>query len=354
MPAREGLRGLALWLVFVQHVLSLGLKMGDGAGMAGAVAEALAGYFNYSVELFFILSGYLIYGAQLRRRQGFGRFVRRRLNRLYPTFLAVFLPVAAAHLVIGTGKIAAGAAGLGYLAANVAMLPGLWPMVPLMTVAWTLSYELGFYAALGLGLLVLPPVADGRWRVAGLVVGALGLSGLGMVFGVGGPAIGEAGVPIRMLAFFAGMLLAEAELARLRAPPVWLVLGAIGVSFAMNQWVDMTPVVESWVHTVALGLLCAACLLGRNAAGAAMGWTPLRWLGNMSYSYYLVHGFVVAAVLAGLRWAGVGVVPIGAVWLAMPVVFVVSLVPGVVLFALVERPWSLAPRGGAGAKRDLR
>ena len=313
------------------------------------MAEALAGYFNYSVEQFFILSGYLIYGAQLRRRQGFGRFVRRRLNRLYPAFLAVFVPVAAAHLVVGTGKIPAGVAGGAYLVANVAMLPGLWPMVPLMTVAWTLSYELGFYAVLGLGLLVLPPMADGRWRVAGLMAGALVLSGLGVTFGVGGPATGEAGVPIRMLAFFAGMLLAEAELARLRAPPAGLVLGAIGGSFAMNQWVDMTAVMESWVHTVALGLLCAACLLGRNAIGAAMGWTPLRWLGNMSYSYYLVHGFVVAAVLAAARWTGMTTIAIEVVWLAMPVVFAISLVPGVVLFALVERPWSLAPRGKQGS-----
>jgi peptidoglycan/LPS O-acetylase OafA/YrhL len=39
---------------------------------------------------------------------------------------------------------------MGYLFANFLMLPGILPIVPLITVAWSLSYELSFYLTLPL------------------------------------------------------------------------------------------------------------------------------------------------------------------------------------------------------------
>jgi peptidoglycan/LPS O-acetylase OafA/YrhL len=84
-------------------------------------------------------------------------------------------------------------------------------------------------------------------------------------------------------------------------------------------------------------------------------WTPLRWLGNMSYSYYLIHGLalkagflalaVVIAKQATHGW--------GWFWLMLPLMFALSIVPSAMLFLFVERPFSLAgPRTSSKAKES--
>jgi len=42
------------------------------------------------VDLFFVLSGYLIYGALIRKKVSYLSFFRRSVERIYPTFLCVF------------------------------------------------------------------------------------------------------------------------------------------------------------------------------------------------------------------------------------------------------------------------
>ena len=93
-------------------------------------------------------------------------------------------------------------------------------------------------------------------------------------------------------------------------------------------------------------VLCLACF--RNASGwlaKAFSWTPMRWLGNMSYSYYLLHGL---ALKAGFMVFGKLVPASGSeqwvFWLMMPVMFALTLVASAVLFLAVERPFSLAPK----------
>jgi peptidoglycan/LPS O-acetylase OafA/YrhL len=73
--------------------------------------------------------------------------------------------------------------------------------------------------------------------------------------------------------------------------------------------------------------------------------TPVRWLGNMSYSYYLVHGLKLHAffmLLAMVRPAAQLTV-FGILGL-MALAFVATLPPAVALFLAIERPWSLTSR----------
>jgi peptidoglycan/LPS O-acetylase OafA/YrhL len=68
----------------------------------------------------------------------------------------------------------------------------------------------------------------------------------------------------------------------------------------------------------------------------------MRWLGNMSYSYYLVHGLTLKAAFV----MAAKVVPPaahGPLFMAglLPLMFAATLIPSGVLFVLVERPFSL-------------
>ena len=67
----------------------------------------------------------------------------------------------------------------------------------------------------------------------------------------------------------------------------------------------------------------------------------IRRLGNMSYSFYLVHGFAVVALL----WLLLHSVPAreqsALFWLAMAPVFLISVCCGASLFLTIEKPLSL-------------
>lgn len=60
----EGLRGLAVLLVFLQHYAYQMQSLSHLDGISRVVIAALRSYGNLGVELFFVLSGYLIYGSR--------------------------------------------------------------------------------------------------------------------------------------------------------------------------------------------------------------------------------------------------------------------------------------------------
>src|SRR5436190_6115107 len=84
--ALQGIRGFAVALVFVVHHHTL---FGEYAAerswtSAASVFFGVAGHAG--VDLFFVLSGALVYGLVLDRPMTFREFFGRRLRRLYPAF----------------------------------------------------------------------------------------------------------------------------------------------------------------------------------------------------------------------------------------------------------------------------
>jgi exopolysaccharide production protein ExoZ len=339
----EGLRGLAVTLVFLQHYSYQGLTNLALDPITAGFATALRHYGNLGVELFYILSGYLIYGNLVSKRPTFLRFMARRIERLYPTFLCVFSLAVALHLSRHTGKIPADPVDATlYLLANMLYLPGLFPIRPLTAVNWSLSYEMFFYLFLSLTVAGLGLDRRSRAFRIGMILGcSVLLSLVALIVGVSGE---HGGVPIRALPFFAGMLLFEAETAGWMAAsgPVGLI--APVVSFVLSIFLPLPPVPYEWLHTICLALLCSACFHGGNIAARAFTWTPLRWLGNMSYSYYLLHGFPILFLLEHLYRLPIASMPSLMFWSMLPVLYAASIAASFVLFAVIERPISLRPQ----------
>lgn len=349
-PARllpmEGLRGAAVLLVFLQHYAVQALLFIELGPVAGEVAALLRNFGTLGVELFFVLSGFLIYGTLLRRRPGFAPFMRRRAQRLYPAFLCVFLPLLAWHVAHGTGKIPADLllAGLAILA-NLLFIPGVFAMEPIMTVAWSLSWEMALYLVLGLLVPGLQMHAWPRWARIGAI---LTMAGLVTVLCDAVPeGAGVFTVPLPMLPLLAGMLLFELEDGRGPAMPGGLALAAGAGALVLGQYVAWSPLAREWMETLALAVLCSAALRGGNVAALVFSQQALRWLGNMSYSFYLVHGVVLLAIfrlagwLVGVGWSGF------TFWLLAAPIFAAGAVASLVLFVLVERPYSLSRSASA-------
>ena len=109
--------------------------------------------------------------------------------------------------------------------------------------------------------------------------------------------------PIRLIMFISGILLFEATKAKELTPPLSSYLGAAALVLALLGMLlhikgPLGSGVQASILFACFFVLCLACF--NNPTGwlaRAFGWTPMRWLGNMSYSYYLLHGLALKAII---------------------------------------------------------
>jgi exopolysaccharide production protein ExoZ len=345
MHSMEGLRGVAVFLVFLVHYITLALPWLPqlAAHPRGAsFVEGVRAIGHTGVDLFFVLSGYLIYGALLVRPQPFVSFMGRRVRRLYPAFLVVFaLYLALALAMPGASRLPrAPAEALLYIGQNLLLLPGLFPIEPLISVAWSLSYEMFYY-------LALPAVVGitslrGRsavWRSGLFLALAAALFAYCMLWAA----------PVRLTLFVAGIVVWELIHAKVRPLPQAAVAGLLLLAGAWVYFPGSGSAAyagRTLALCIAYGALCHLCFSRPGALmSVAVSWTPLRWLGNMSYSYYLLHGLALQATFTGLAL----VVPPPASslafgWAFLPLAFALTLLPSAVLYLAIERPFSLLVR----------
>jgi len=150
MLALEGMRGVAALMVFFVHFYArLGLYARPNSLIkASAYFAGVVG--NVGVDIFFVISGFLMYGIVMRKPTSILTYLGRRVRRLYPVFLFVFVVYGALSYVMPMESRIPRApkAAVEYLFLNLAMLPGMLPITPLVRVAWSLSYEWFYYLIL--------------------------------------------------------------------------------------------------------------------------------------------------------------------------------------------------------------
>jgi exopolysaccharide production protein ExoZ len=335
----EGLRGLAIFLVFLGHyVTSIDPWMAKQTA-THSFAIGLHTIGSVGVDLFFVLSGYLIYGSLISRRQPFFRFMARRVERIYPAFIVVYLTYVALSFVFPSErKIPPGVGdALVYLLQNFFLLPGMLPIQAMNTVAWSLSYEMFYYLTIPLVITLFG--LHGR-SVAFRVAFFASLSLAGFVF------FGFFGGPVRLLMFLSGVLLYETMKHKLIGPPPAVVglLALIASFYVMLVPIGILKVVVLYVGFFVLCLVCFSRT--KSLLARFFSLLPIRWLGNMSYSYYLIHGLGLKAsflVLAAV-FTPTGQEGLPFFVALLPVMFVLTLCPSGLLFLIIERPFSLKPK----------
>lgn len=340
----EGFRGLAAFLVYLVHYATLIRPWVPEKSPTYYVSETLFSIGNVGVDIFFAISGFLIYAMLIRRDRPFLPYARRRIARIYPVFLAVMLIYTALSFVVPSeSKIPADAGeAVRYLIANYLLLPGIFDIEPMITVAWSLSYEMFFYLVIPviitlLGLRKIP----GRLRIL-----------IWSLFWV----VGYFAMPghFRASMFIVGILVFEtSQLISRERGAAFITFCALAaftgvLAFKVSIYFDVVTFTNA--GRVSKVMLFGACYLLCIAVFCKEGWLSrwfsgryLRYFGNMSYSFYLIHGltlkfiFLVMGVLlpaetyASSLWF----------WVLFLPAFLASCVVSAVLFLLVERPFSL-------------
>jgi exopolysaccharide production protein ExoZ len=364
LSAMEGLRGLAILLVFCSHYVALIVPVLAPKAGATRMAATLGEFGAGGVDLFFLLSGFLIYRTALR---GAGRryfsFLARRVERIYPTFLVV-LTAYYALSVIGLMDFRGpkGFAGVSYVVANAIFLPGIFDIRATISAAWSLSYEWVFYLSIPLLVLAL---AVNRWprtvRISIFAFLAIGY----VAFVVAFPKVFPFFVywdstRIRLIMFLCGMCVFEIlqDESSVRGSGRQRLIALAIIPFAVATfWLDWLRAVTGHDATYAtwlqLGALRSATLFGTCAAIGLCSLSsdgilarlfrvrPLRYLGNMSYSFYLTHALalhLLIAPLGGLHLQQYGLFGAAAF---VPVALMICLVFSAIVFARIEKPLSL-------------
>lgn len=234
------------------------------------------------VDVFFVISGFIMSRVMVGRTAS--EFATDRLWRIYPIYWLMAAPWLAA----------AAAAGILPLNRIVSTIT-LWPIVggyarPVLIPAWTLCYEMLFYAAITVG------IATRKWR---LLIFAYALAFAGG-FLVKSALLAFIGNPL-VIEFLMGVVIARAP--RNRSVAICgLVPAAFALVFAESTLFYDLPVDTSGIQALARlawwGLPAAAIVYAGLAFEDRIGrWSsPLVYLGDASYSIYLAHVTVIAAI----------------------------------------------------------
>ncbi|MBV7502113.1 acyltransferase [Achromobacter sp. ACM05] len=313
-----------------------------------------------AVSFFFVLSGFVLvhsYGT-INAKKDYWTFLSARISRLWPAYAFTGLIAILALTPINTAY--------DFLRAVVNLLmlqslvPSSWFYFSFNGVAWSVSAEMIFYLAFPFALLLL---RRSFWYLLG--VAALVVVANVSVAAMADMSVSE-GVPVsawgllyisplcRVAEFFIGMAaypLATRFVSALKGLDVVrattleaAVLAAMVAGMVFTAWLARSvlwtshPQLALWILVTGPTVIFAASLVvffaERGFVSRVLGFRPLVYLGEISFSLYLLHQLVLRVMLAYFDpWLKANLMTAyAAYWL-------ISIVGAALIFEFIERPF---------------
>jgi peptidoglycan/LPS O-acetylase OafA/YrhL len=275
-------------------------------GASGLLVDA-ASYGHYGVQLFFMISGFVIFLTLERTRNVFD-FIVGRGFRLYPTYWAIVLFISMIPCIFDGEKI-----WMGGLVSNLTMIQSVLGWDNLDIVFWSLTVELGFYGTMAIifymnGLKNFDSIAWG-WLVLTVALPSDSTYGNGIL---------PRWISLLLVQNYANLFIVGIVFYRVRlAGWTYNRFALFCVCVAIEYFLHG---LESMSFIVAFSSLFIA--INKRVFVVAKG-NPLVFLGFISYSLYLVHrstGYRIADTLHDHGFSNVltGLITLaGALFLAM-------------------------------------
>ena len=318
------LRGLAALMIVYFHAV------GPLERVSGKELSPL--FSSYGVDLFFVISGMVMWLSTYRKGIGPYEFIINRFGRIAPLYWTMTICVSAIAL-FAPNLLRSTEFNLGHVLASLAFIP--WPnpkypgFSPVIIPGWSLNLEMFFYAIFAITLAFVP------WlRVAGTVL-ALGLLGL-LGFIARPSGIWSFYTDPIILEFALGVLVGVLYTSSVIVPvfvAIMMFMGGLALCSILHAYEAAVPPIIS-AGLPSMMVVAGLALFEKRRRVKENG--LLRHLGDASYALYLSHPITLAAgaVLFGRLSIG-NYLP----WQGILAFYVLSSVcAGSALYVAVERP----------------
>src|SRR3954468_16182670 len=282
------LRFFAALAVVAFHALGLAPK---GYEVADSTLSLALSYGGRGVDLFFVISGFIIFYTTQNPELTPGGFLRRRVERIVPLYFVVIAAFTVLALTLPAIFATPGWYTPRHILKSLAFISFTDGEPPVVAVGWSLEYEMYFYLVAAL----LMAVTRQAWRNVVMVFSALALAG--QLPGVSA-ALGN-------YAFFTDPMVLE------------FVLGVIvGQLFVHGRigWPLLIPAASAFAAVLASDpfnraimagipaacLVAAAAFISRRRSTSSSPEHTLARLGDASYSIYLAQVETVSLAAVGL------------------------------------------------------
>jgi exopolysaccharide production protein ExoZ len=292
------------------------------------------------VDIFFVISGFIMWQSTASGRLGPFEFLRKRVTRIAPLYWLVTLVMCAIPLISGT--LAGGLVpDLKHTLASLAFIP--WHadrdpagvFFPVYIPGWTLNFEMFFYVVFAACLWI----GDLRWRLSI----AIGTFCVLVLIGLSAPPKSAAAWSLSpiILEFAAGLALGAWASTQRRLPALvagLMVIGGILVLVAVPAPPESHELLKG--HPIHWGIAAIVIVLGvvELERHQLIPKSPvLLTLGDASYALYLTHIFIISA--AALIWERLHLwTSVSASWTFLVVVMGLCLLTALITHFRVELP----------------
>jgi peptidoglycan/LPS O-acetylase OafA/YrhL len=299
-----GIRGVAAMLVVAYHLLVKGMI--SDLGQKGIAVDFPAflhkGYVG--VDLFFVLSGFLLSHIYERtfddgvRRTDYVRFLIRRIARIYPAYICIMALSVVRH-IISVHDQQNFHMSVVDIAANLLMIQAWWPgFNTTLGVSWSLSAELFAYITMPFMLLgMYRTMRSGAKAITVVVVVCIACLQL-MIALNDNKTIDITSPPFCILRALADFYLGVAAVHCIRqfefaqklvASSYFVVLSTV-VAVLLLEWSNQDIFI-----IISFVILVASLSGGAAAANFMYGNRIVYFLGEISYSVYLIHTLLIAS-----------------------------------------------------------
>ena len=293
----NGYRGLCAMFVFVHHAARANvIPLPGGTPLKDFTREFFMSLM-YGVEMFFMISGFVILGSLLRHDRISG-FLEDRAVRIFSAWVPAVIGVTAVcvALQVEAFRNVSFTEGMSIFFANLLLIPPLAPIPMVHSASWSLTYEWLFYFVAAAGALAYRRIPGHWWTYLVWIVPAAILICL---------------FP-RSLFFITGVLVFRyrewfAQHSRwLKYPLISLAIfliawratgaGKAHLSVTMIDYVRDGRIVYALIALLASIHLFASVCVNASRQSSFLGSRTWQFLGNISYSFYLWHVLVMGAV----------------------------------------------------------
>jgi exopolysaccharide production protein ExoZ len=338
------------WLQVLRGTAAVSVVISHSAVFLPADAPArwlvdVLDHLGSGVDLFFIISGFIMVHTTINDAGGFGsavRFAAKRMQRIWPAYIVLTLLAGFARF--GWGLVGDDATRL-MLVRSLLFIPGSYDTLfadQIIGPGWTLGFEVYFYAVFAVSLLL----ARGRWLFLAAWCGVM-LVVVPLAYGASLTGIYESWAtdyPVGYLKiatspfvweFALGGLAAALHHSRLRIGNAWAcrAIAVLAVIFAI--WNTFDPVLPGTFGLAAgyAGLVAALSLASKTITLPAL--RPLRYCGDISYTLYIEHMLVIHTLHE--IYAMIGLNDLAMNWLNLPVALAACLAVAALTSRFLER-----------------